>query len=58
MVKREIKLEMERGAFDIIIEDGDFANEPGMDTNVWVSLFTDARADESDVIVQIGRAHV
>ena len=55
MAKREIKLEMENGAFDIVIENGDFANEDGFETNIWVSLFTDARADESQVIVPENR---
>lgn len=51
MAKREIKLEMENGAFEIVIENGDFANEPGFDTNIWVSLFSDSRADVSQVII-------
>lgn len=49
-MKKEIKLEVENGSFDAVIEDGDFANEPGFDTSIWVSLFTDARADESQVV--------
>lgn len=49
MGKREIKLEMSNGAFDVVIENGDFANEDGLDTNIWVSLFSDARADISQV---------
>lgn len=55
MPKREIKLEMANSAFDIVIEDGDFANEDGFDTNIWVSLFSDARANESQVIVPENR---
>lgn len=55
MTKREIKLEMENGTFDIVIENGDFANEDGFDTNIWVSLFTDARADVSQVLVPENR---
>lgn len=51
MSKREIKLEMENGAFEILIENGDFANEDGFDTNIWVSLFSDARADISQVLI-------
>lgn len=51
MSNREIKLEMENGAFEIVIENGDFANEPGFDTNIWVSLFSDSRADVSQVII-------
>lgn len=49
-MKKEIKLTQENGYFDIEIEDGDFANEPGFDTSIWVSLFTDARADISQVL--------
>lgn len=55
MIKREIELELENGAFDIVIEDGDFANCDGFDTNLWVSLFSDARADISQVIVPENR---
>lgn len=55
MEKREIKLEMNNGVFDIVIENGDFANEDGLDTNIWVSLFTDARADVSQVLVPENR---
>lgn len=53
--KREIELALDNGAFDIVIANGDFANEPGFDTNIWVSLFTDARADVSQVIVPENR---
>lgn len=49
-MKRDIKLTLNNGAFDIAIENGDFANEPGFDTAIWISLFSDARADESQVI--------
>lgn len=55
MTKREIKLEMNNGIFDIVIENGDFANEDGLDSNIWVSLFTDARADVSQVLVPENR---
>ena len=49
-MKKEIKLILENGSFDVVIEEGDFANEPGFDTSIWLSLFTDARADESQVV--------
>lgn len=55
MGKREIKLELINGAFDIVIEDGDFANEEGLDTNIWVSLFSDSRATVSQVIAPENR---
>lgn len=55
MTKREIKLEMNNGVFDIVIENGDFANEDGLDTAIWVSLFTDSRADVSQVLVPENR---
>lgn len=38
------------GRFDIVIENGDIANEDGFETAIYVSLFTDARAPESKVI--------
>lgn len=55
MTKREVRLQIENGSFDIVIENGDFANEDGFDTNIWVSLFTDARANSSQVIVPENR---
>lgn len=54
-MKKEIKLEQNNGKFDIAIENGDFANENGFDTAIWVSLFTDARASESQVILPENR---
>ena len=51
MTKRDIKLFQENGFFDIGIENGDFIAEDGFDTAIWVSLFTDARADESQVVL-------
>lgn len=50
-MKKDIKLSLQDGYFDIVIEDGDFANEDGFDTAVWVSLFTDARATVSQVLL-------
>lgn len=38
------------GRFDIVIENGDIANEDGFETAIYMSLFTDARAPESKVI--------
>lgn len=55
MAKREIELVLENGSFDMVIEDGDFKNEPGMDTALWVSLFSDARADVAQVFVPENR---
>lgn len=37
--------------FDFSIEDGDIAGVNGFDTAIWVSLFTDARATESQVLL-------
>ena len=54
-MKRDIKLILESNAFDIAIENGDFENEPGFDTAIWVSLFTDSRASESQVLVPENR---
>lgn len=50
-MKKDIKLELQNGYFDVAIEDGDFANEDGFDTAIWVSLFTDARASVSQVLL-------
>ena len=55
MTKRDIKLFQENGFFDIGIENGDFIAEDGFDTAIWVSLFTDARADESQVVLPENR---
>ena len=47
----DIKLvQDEFGQFDFEIESGDLAPETGFDTAIWVSLLTDARANESQVI--------
>lgn len=54
-MKKEIKLILENGSFDMVIENGDFANEPGFDTAIWVSLFTDARADSAQVVIPENR---
>lgn len=54
-MKRDIKLKIENGAFDVVIENGDFATESGFDSVLWVSLFTDARATDSQVIVPQNR---
>jgi len=37
------------GRFDFDIVDGDLGGEDGYDTAIWISLFTDARADSSQV---------
>ena len=37
------------GRFDFDIENGDLATEDGYDTMIWVSIFTDARANSSQV---------
>ena len=54
-MKKEIELILENGSFDLVIENGDFKNEEGFDTAIWVSLFTDARASESQVLVPENR---
>ena len=54
-MKKEIKLILENGSFDMFVENGDFANEPGFDTAIWVSLFTDARADSAQVVIPENR---
>lgn len=54
-MKKDIKLELVDGYFDIAIEDGDFANEDGFDTAIWISLFTDARANISQVLIPENR---
>ena len=50
-MKKDIKLNQQNGYFDIAVENGDFANEDGFDTAIWVSLFTDARATLSQVLL-------
>ena len=37
------------GRFDISIDSGQIEQEDGLETAIWVSLFTDARADSSQV---------
>lgn len=54
-MKKEIELVLENGSFDVVIESGDFKNEPGFDTAILVSLFTDARADETQVLLPENR---
>lgn len=54
-MKKEIALTFENNVFDIAIENGDFKNEGGFDTAIWVSLFTDARASESQVLLPENR---
>lgn len=38
----------EVGYFDIGVQDGDFVMDDGLESAVWLSLFTDARAREED----------
>ena len=46
----DVKFNMDSyGRFDFDIVDGDIEFEDGLDTAVWVSLFTDARATASQV---------
>lgn len=40
----------ENGAFFVGFENGDFEHETGFDTAIYISLFTDARANESQVL--------
>ena len=54
-MKKDIVLILENGSFDLVIENGDFKNEEGFDTAIWVSLFTDARASESQVLIPENR---
>lgn len=54
-MKKDITLVLENGSFDLVIEDGDFKNDPGFETALWVSLFTDARAPESKVLLPENR---
>ncbi len=39
----------EDGIFDLVLEDGDLAVTDGLESAILVSLFSDARADESEV---------
>lgn len=41
----------ENGAFDFSIENGDIQRTDGLETAIWVSLFTDARATEAQVLI-------
>lgn len=41
----------ENFGFDIDIENGDFVLEDGFDTALYLSLFTDARANETQVLI-------
>ena len=48
---KEIKLtQLTDGRFDIEIEDGDIIGLDGFDTHLIISLFTDARASEAQVV--------
>jgi phage gp46-like protein len=38
------------GVFDLDIDGGDFVSGDGFETAIWISLFTDARATESQVL--------
>lgn len=49
--KQEIQVALIDTAYDLEIENGDFTNEPGLDTALWISLFTDARASATQVTV-------
>jgi phage gp46-like protein len=49
----DVKFDMDNnGLFDFSIVNGDANKEDGFDTSIWVSLFTDARADESQVAIK------
>lgn len=51
-MKTDIQLiQDEQGRFDIAIEDGDIKSVDGLETALYVSLFTDARATEKQVFV-------
>ena len=39
----------ENGLFDLVVENGDFANVTGFETTMVTDIFTDRRADESRV---------
>lgn len=39
----------QEGRFKLRIENGDFASDQGFETSLWVSLFSDARATESQI---------
>ena len=50
MLKRDIKMiETPDGTFDITFTDGDITADEGFETAIMASLFTDARASESQV---------
>ena len=46
----DVKFDLDSyGKFDFGINNGDLVGEDGYDTAIWVSLFTDARADSTQV---------
>jgi len=45
----DVELNKDQGYYDISFENGDFKKIKGMDTAIWLSIFTDARASESQV---------
>lgn len=53
----DLKLELQSdGLYDIPIgEDGNFETDDGLTTTILTSIFTDARADESEVSVTLDR---
>lgn len=48
-LKRDIFLD-KADSFAMVVENGDFKAQPGMDTAIWVSVYTDARASDSQVL--------
>jgi phage gp46-like protein len=50
---QDVKLELDaQGRYDLVVGDnGDFERVSGFDTALWVSLFTDARASSSQVVL-------
>jgi len=46
----DVKLLYGMEYFDTAISDGDFVREPGLETAVVISLFTNARADATDIL--------
>lgn len=52
----DIKLsQLSNGTFDISVTDGDLTPETGFETAMWVSLFTDARAQPENVVLSENR---
>lgn len=45
----DVELNTDNGYYDISFENGDFKKIEGFDTAIWISIFTDARASESQV---------